>query len=422
MQSGYQRKELAGGVAVSTISDSKFKSNTVTVRFLTDINQADAAALTLIPSVLASCNAKYPVGVNFVKKLNALYGTVISGTANVLGDMFEVKLTCNHIMDKYALDGDKISLEAGQILLDCIFNPALEGEGFAATEFEARRKDLLDTIDGEINDKISYAMQLALETAYIGEPAAQKHYGSREAVEAITPERAYGVYLKLLSEAKIEISFCGGGDFDASVELFEKAFETARTDWKAPKMLSYSPAKGETAYAEKCLDVMQANLVLAFKPKSYNRAVAAILSGLYGGTASSKLFMNVREKMSLCYFCSSMYSANKGTMFVVSAVEFANVEKAKSEIIRQLSLVAQGDFTDDELENTKLALTSSVESQQDRIAGIDNWYYQANASGELIGFDEYINRLNAVTREQVITLANEFTLDTVFILKNKEVK
>ena len=422
MQSQYIKNELSGGVSLAQIYDTKFKSNTVTVRFLTDINQEDAAALTIIPSVLTSCNAKYPVGVDFVKKLNALYGTVVSGYASVMGDTFEIKLTCNHIMDKYALDGDKISLEAGQILLDCIFMPALEGDGFAVSEFEARKKDLLDTIDGEINDKISYAMQLALETAYIGEPSAQKHYGSREAVEALTPEKAYKVYLKLLSEAKIEISFCGGGDFEESVELFEKAFNTSRAKWKTPQIISYSPAKQETAYAEKAMNVMQANLVLAFKPKSYNQAVFEILCGLYGGTASSKLFMNVREKMSLCYFCSSIYSVNKGTMFVVSAVEFSNVEKAKDEIIRQLSLIAEGDFTDSELENTKLSLASSVESRNDRISNIDNWYYLASARGELITPDEYINRLYSVTREDVTLLAKEFTLDTVFILKNSEEK
>lgn len=422
MQSQYVKKELSGGVSLAQIFDTKFKSNTVTVRFLTDINNADAAALTIIPSMLASCNAKYPVSVNFVKKLNALYGTVIAGTASVMGDMFEVKLTCNHIMDKYALDGEKISMEAGKILLDCIFAPALEGEGFASLEFEARKKDLLDSIDSEINDKISYAMQLALETVYNGEPAAQKHYGSREAVEALTPERAYSVYLKLLSDAKIEISFCGGGDFEVLVELFENAFQTYRTSWKTPKMLSYSPAKSETAYYEKSMNVMQANLVLAFKPKSYNQAVAEVLCSLYGGTASSKLFMNVREKMSLCYFCSSIYSVNKGTMFVVSAVEFANVEKARDEIVRQLSLVAGGDFTDVELENTKLSLASSVESRNDRISNIDNWYYQASARGELITPEEYIKRLYAVSREEVIALAKEFILDTVFILKNSEEK
>lgn len=418
MQTAYKRTELGGGVAISKIADSKFKTNSVYVRFLTEYKREDAAALALIPSVITSSSEDYPTGTLLNKKLNALYGTTVTGSASQIGGMYEVTVCIDYLSDVYALDGDKIAEPASQILLGCIFRPALENGGFAAAEFEMRRKDLLDSIDAEINDKVSYALSEAFKTVYEGEPSASKHYGSREEVESVTPQKAYEVYKKLLSEAKVEISLCGHGDFDEAEKLLSHAFDTARTSFADPKYFDYSAVKADTAYAEEKMDVSQANLVLAFKPKTRDLRVAQVMSCVYGGSAFSKLFANVREKMSLCYFCQSIYSETKGTMFVVSAVEFDNIDKAKDEIIHQLSLIANGEFTDDELANAKLYLANAYSSSEDRISSIDLWYFRCNQRNEILTPQEYAEKLCEVTREQVIQLAAQMKLDTVFVLRN----
>ena len=131
------------------------------------------------------------------------------------------------------------------------------------------------------------------------------------------------------------------------------------------------------------MSVAQANLVMAFKPEKHDLRTAQVLSCVYGGAPFSKLFANVREKMSLCYFCQSIYSETKGTMFVVSAVEFDNIEKAKNEIIRQLSLIADGEVTEDELRSAKLILANSYRSREDKIFLIDDWYACGNLRGEV---------------------------------------
>ncbi len=418
MRSSYDRRDLGGGVYLSQISDPKFKTNTVFIRFMIEYSEKDAAALALIPAVLTSCSAEYPTGTEFNKKLNALYGTTVSGAVNQMGDIYELKISADFLADRYALGGDRISDDVSKLLVGCIFNPAVENGGFAEDEFEMRRKDLLDAIDAEINDKISYAMSLSFETVYRGESRACKYYGSREAVEKVTPAEAYEVYKRVLKKAKVEISFCGHGGFDDAIKVLEEAFKTDRQSWSTPSFLSYSPIKPEPEYVTKHMSVAQANLVMAFKPEKHDLRTAQVLSCVYGGAPFSKLFANVREKMSLCYFCQSIYSETKGTMFVVSAVEFDNIEKAKNEIIRQLSLIADGEVTEDELTSAKLILANSYRSREDKISLIEDWYACGNLRGEVLTPEEYIEKLSEVTREDVIDLAKSFKLDTVYIQRD----
>lgn len=416
MQPEYQYKELSKGVSLLTIHDGKFKSNAITVRFLTGFNRRDAAALALIPAVISSCCEKYPTGKEFSQRLSALYGTSVSGSSDQKGDIYEIAFSVDYLDDSFALNGEDISAQACGLLNDCIFSPAIENGGFAKTEFEMRRNDLLDAIDGEINDKISYALNLAYETVYHGEPSAEKYYGTRENVEKITPREAYEVYKRLLETAKVEISFCGCGDYKRLAPFFERFADGKIRE--NPAYISYSRCKQTPAQVEKHMSVAQANLVLAFKPQIHDIYTAQVMSMIYGGAPFSKLFANVREKLSLCYFCSAMYSEPKGTMFVVSAVEEKNIALAEKEIVNQLSLVADGDFSDDDIASAKLALTSRMKAVGDRVFSLDGWYNLCLKRGEIISPQEYSRRLNNVKREDIAALARDMKLDTVFVLKN----
>lgn len=416
MQPEYQYKELSKGVSLLTIHDGKFKSNAITVRFLTGFNRRDAAALALIPAVISSCCEKYPTGKEFSQRLSALYGTSVSGSSDQKGDIYEIAFSVDYLDDSFALNGEDISAQACGLLNDCIFSPAIENGGFAKTEFEMRRNDLLDAIDGEINDKISYALNLAYETVYHGEPSAEKYYGTREDVEKITPREAYEVYKRLLETAKVEISFCGCGDYKRLAPFFERFADGKIRE--NPAYISYSRCKQTPAQVEKHMSVAQANLVLAFKPQIHDIYTAQVMSMIYGGAPFSKLFANVREKLSLCYFCSAMYSEPKGTMFVVSAVEEKNIALAEKEIVNQLSLVADGDFSDDDIASAKLALTSRMKAVGDRVFSLDGWYNLCLKRGEIISPQEYSRRLNNVKHEDIAALARDMKLDTVFVLKN----
>lgn len=413
MQNQLLSRSLARGVTLKCVSDPKFRSNIVTVKLLVKNSGENLAALALLPSVLSYTNANYPTSDKMNTRLNELYGASLFSSCGQRGDMYEISVSCEYILDKYTL-GEKIADDAVKILIDCLIDPALEDGVFAEEEFDIRKNDLLDAIDGEINDKTSYALTLAYPTIYCGELASQKYYGTREEVEALTPHDVYSIYKQVISSALIEIIFTGGGDFDSQASLFEGVFSD-----RPPLNIAYyspSPIKPETAICEEILDVSQANMVLAFKTDNQDHFANRLMTSIYGG-GYSKLFETVREKLSLCYFCDAGYSEVKSAMTVVSAVDFENIDAAKSEMIRQLSLVAQGDFTDEELENKKHQLAASLRSTADSISALSSWHYLCTLRGNDMTIDDYISKINAVTRDDVINSARDMKLDTVFVLK-----
>lgn len=420
MQTKHERLDLGGGVGISIVTDPKFKTNLINVRFLTEYDRDTAAAMALIPQILTSMNREYPDSALFNRKLNALYGTWIWGSSRQRGKIYETSLTVTYLRDRFALDGDKVSEKVIKLFLGCIFDPALEDGAFAKTEFNTRKINLLSAIDSEINDKVSYAMNKAFEIAYRGESSAERHFGSREEVEALTPERAYEVYKNLLKTARIEISFSGGGEFEETVRIFTEAFKTDRTKWADPEYYYPSPCKPEPEYGELQLDVQQAILVLIFKANGADSCAMTLLSWLYGETPFSKLFLNVRERMSLCYFCSSSYGDTKDTLYVGGGVAPENIEVAKNEMLRQLQLIADGDFTDEDVANTKSALANAYRSIYDKSGRLEDWYFVQMLKGSNDSPEEKMANIQKVTREEIIAAAKSVRLDTVFVLKNMD--
>lgn len=415
-----KRFEPSGGLAINTVVDPKFKTNMINIRFMAEHDINKAAAYALIPQVLTSTNAEYPDSAMLSRRLNAFYGAWMGCSSRHIGDIYELSMSISFLCERYALDGECISDEAAKLLLDCVLNPALEGDGFLNSEFNTKKIDLLNQIDSEINDKLGYAMNQAFGIAYRGEPSADRYFGTRERVEALTPEQAYSTYRELLKTARIEISLCGAGPFDSIEALFANAFKRDGTMFASPKYFAPSPCKASPEYGEISLDVQQANLILIFKTGGADHCAMSVLSSIYGETPLSKLFLNVREKLSLCYFCSSAYIETKGVLYVVSGVAPENIEPAKDEIIAQLDAIKSGDFTDDEIAATKLALANAYRSIGDKMRGLDDWYNTQTLKGSTDTPEDKLEKLNVVTREEIIAAAEKIRLDTVFVLKSKE--
>lgn len=404
-------------LTLDVMTDPKFKTGAVVIRLLTPYNDSHAAALALLPALLCSANRKYPTDASLAKYLNRLYGTSLSGACLHCSDMLELVFSTEFILDKYALENEAVSLEAVNVLLDSLLDPLVRDNAFDETEFTMRRQDLLDTIDAEINDKATYALGLALETVYEGEIRSKRFYGSREAVEALTPESCYEVYKTLFSICGIYVSVCSGERLPWVEELILDRLSAVAGKVILPDYYSYSQPKAEPRYVTQPVDAKQTNLVLAFKTDNHDRFANNVLSAIYGEAPTAKLFENVRERLSLCYYCQSVYSPSKATMFVLSAVDNANTNQTIQEIITQLDRLASGDFSDDDLNDSKRYIAAVLCAKLDRKGGIADWIFTESLSGSHMTISEAIDKINAVTRDDVITCAKSFKLDTVFILE-----
>lgn len=416
----YKRKEISGGIGYTTIIDKKFKTNKVEIRFITELDPETAAENAMAVGIIGSSSSRYKNISELTAKLNSLYGANINISISKRADNQILSIGTSAINNKYAFDGEDINGEVLDILLDCIFSPNAVNEEFAQEPFQFRRKDLLDTIDAEINNKRGYAVMQAQKSIYKGESSANSSYGTKEEAEAATPASAYSAYKRLLKEAQIEIYYVGQYEDIAAEEKIIKAVSVIERDPVICRFKNISPLKAEVCRCGERLDVNQCKMVMAFKSDFEDAYALKLVSTLFGETPISKLFANVREKLSLCYYCASGYNEFKGTMIVDCGIEEANIEKTENEIMNQLKAMQEGDFTDEELENGLLSLENALRGVGDTTNSLVNWYFSHFIKNDIVDPQTEIKRYRSVTRQQIAEAAKSFELDTVYVMRGEE--
>ena len=236
--------------------------------------------------------------------------------------------------DKFAINGEKMTEEGAKLLSDIVFDPNLDENGlFPEKDLELEREYLIDTINSDLNDKRTYAVHRAVEAEFEGEPFGISRYGYAEDAEKITGEELAAAWRSLVKTARIEIMFVGTGDPAAVEKVFTKRLEAVEREPLSVKKASPVPYK-EPKSLEEAMDIVQGKLVMGFRmgapATEREKNAARVLSAIYGGTPFSKLFMNVREKLSLCYYVVSNFERGSGVMLVDCGIEFESREAAQA--------------------------------------------------------------------------------------------
>lgn len=418
MAVSYVRKKLGNNMGFSKLYDKKFKSDFVTVRFITPLDEKKSPCYSLLTMLLGTSNKFIPSRTELEKKLISLYDSLLNVFSYPVGDYQISGLSVKYIGDDYTINKEKISAEVVRILLDCIFNPNFENGKFSEKYFQLRKQELIDTVKSEINDRRGYAVFRANQTIYKNEPASISVNGSVETVESITQEDLLEAYHELLNNAYIDISTGGGKPCAEIDKMLVDSFgklnraNSIECDFNTP-----SKIKQKAAEISEKNDVNQCKMIMAFKTECDDFYAQKLMCALLGGTPFSKLFENVREKLSLCYYCSSTIAESKKVMLVDSGIEKENVEKAKKEILTQFESIANGDFDDELLENTKKALYNGFRSNYDSIAALSSWYFIQWVRGGESSPDEINDVIKDISRERVVQAAKSFRLDTVYLME-----
>lgn len=421
MKIRYDREKIGEGIHFTTIINECQKTNTLIVHLVTELTRDKAALNAVIPYVLSDSSSEYKSITELNRKLSELYGASLRGAVSKLGDSQVVSLMSSCINDRYTFDGEEITGKTAEVLMGCLTKPYVENGGFFESDFNLKKQELIDDIDAEINEKRSYAFRRAGETIYRNEPCAISAKGDRSSAEKITSAAAYEQYKELMKTAQIEITFVGASKPDDSVKkMIKDSMSGIERSYKGDNSSELSKAKDTVERVSEQLDVVQSKMVMAFKSDCRNIQAMKLMSAVFGGTPFSKLFLNVREKLSLCYYCSSGYNDKKGVLIVDSGVEHSNLEKAEAEILNQLEAVKRGDFTDSEINEARLAIINSLRSVNDGARSIADWYFKQNYSGLSNSPEDEIEKLYSVTREDIIEAAGSLTLDTVYVLTGKE--
>lgn len=414
------RRKIADGVYFSSITDKRYKKNLISVAFSTQLSEDTATENVIVPVLLTKCNSKLPTYKAFNNKMSRLYASGIGGTAGRQYDLQTISFGAYYLDDIYALSGEKMTGIMTDILIDCLTSPVTENGVFSEKFVELEKKTVIDNIETAINDKRSYAIERAMKTICKGEPASVCSYGTVEKAKLITPDSAYKAYRRMLETMPCEIICTGCSDFEGVVEKFAAAFEKAGRHDIENTTIALSPVKTQTEEVTERLTVNQSKLVLGFKSHSDDDAALVLLQKIFGGTTSSKLFRNVREKMSLCYYCSAARNDLKGIMLVNSGVENENIEKTKEAVIDQLEEIKNGNFTNEDINFAEMAIKNDFKSVADSAGNVSNWYFDCIRKNDIVTPEEKLGRYLGVSKERIIAAAKSMVLDSVYVLTGNE--
>ena len=412
---------LTSGVTLLHYPDCRFKKGTLSFQLLRPMCMEETALNALLPAVLLRGTAKAQDLRAITERLDDLYGASIGTLVRRIGDYQTVGLYLSFMEDRFALNGDKILEPMIDFLRETVLEPLLEDGVFSADFVESEKKNLISTIESELNDKRSYAAGKLLRQMCQGDSFAVPRLGTVEAVEAITPRRLFDHYRQILHTSPVQICYVGSETAETVASLLMPLAEELGTAVQAlPEQTAFMPV-AEKAEVTEAMDIQQSKLSMGFICGITNReedfAAMQVFNCVYGAGMTSKLFVNVRERLSLCYYANSAYYGTKGIVTVSSGIDAGQYETAKAEILAQLEACQRGEISEEELAAAKNAIVSSLRSTPDSPGALEGFYGTAALSGMLWDIPQYMEKVRAVTLEDVTRMARKLELHTVFLLK-----
>lgn len=421
---------LANGAEGLFVKNNRFKTTLISFNFYLPLKKETAALYALLPFILTSCNAKYPEFSKLNYKLSKLYGARLDASTEKYGDYQLLKMTVSVINDRYALDEESLVKRASDLLLNLVFEPSVIDGAFLDNDIEREKRKAIEHIKGEYSEKRVFAKNRLIEEMYKDEDYGVAKCGSVEDVEAIDGKSLYNAWLNMLKSAFVRVHIVGAamptGLFDSIAEKFSAIERDNIPDCTVSMPTSEAKAVKRITDTQA---INQGKLVMGFSSKMFgnddNSLPLLVMGDIFGGGPYSRLFSNVREKMSLCYYCSAATIRQKGLLTVESGVEADNAEKAETEILNQLKIVQNGEFSDFEFESSIKSICGSLLTYSDSLNTLDMWYSLKANNKNLYSPDDIADKVKAVTREEVIEVAKAVKLHTVYKLmpqNNKEVE
>ena len=415
-----QPLSLFPGITLRCFPDNRFKQGTLSLQLVRPMCREENALNALLPAVLLRGCQQYPDLRQITLHLDDLYGAAVGAVVRRVGDYQTTGLSCGFMEDKYALDGDRVLAPMLEFLGQLLLEPALEQGVFRADYVESEKRNLIFTIESQRNDKRIYAGARLTEHMCKADSFGIPRLGTVEQAEAITPQSLYDHYRKILAESPIEIFYVGAADPEMIASHLQKLLAPLkRTPIALPAQTAFCDG-GMGDYTEQ-MEVAQGKLCMGFITpitlRSKEFPTMQVFNTIFGAGMTCKLFMQIREKMSLCYDISSSYHGSKGILTVSAGIDCKDNALVQAEILRQLNACQVGDITDAELAAAKQALISQLQATHDSPGAIEGYYATAVLSGLTLTPESYRQAVEAVTREDVVAMAKTLTKHTVYFLK-----
>lgn len=423
----YKTQEIKKGIQAHVIETNKFKTNLFAMFLTVPLNRENITQNALIPAVLRRGTETLKSQEEISIELENMYGATLDCGVEKTGDNQVLKFYLETLNDNFLPNKENLSKKAIELLLDVIFNPLTENNHFKKEYVDSEKKTIKRLIDGRIDNKDMYAYIRCIEEMYKNEPYGLYKYGYIEDLENINEENLYTDYQNLLSIAKIDFFASGELQTDSVISIIEGNQNIQKLQEREDTHIvntedTEKKKEVQIQTIQDVKDVTQGKLVIGLDIDYYkkdSRYAMCIYNVILGESATSKMFQNVREKAGLAYSARSTYVRQKNNIFIRAGIEIKNYSKALEIIKEQLEDMKNGKFSDEEIDNAKKYMTSGIKTVQDEQDSEITYYMGQELSKTLLTFEEYMDKINSVTREEILEIAKNIHINTIYFLMNE---
>lgn len=414
-------------VVLTCLQTDKFKTGCLSINLLTPLLRETAAKNALVPMVLSRGTASLPDMAAISAKLDSLYGARLKPVVRKKGEIQVIGLYADFADDAFIPDDNGLLEKVTALMGEMLLMPKTHGGLLLKDYVESEREQLLELIRGRINEKRSYSLQRLFELMCAMEDYAVDKLGTEAEAESITATALTKHYHSLLADSPIEVFYCGSADFDRVRTAVTEALSALPRSEEEPDLgtdIRMNSLEESPRYFEDRLHVTQGKLAIGFRlgdcMEDPNPAAIRVFNAVYGGSVTSKLFMNVRERLSLCYFAGSLVDLHKGILAVSSGIEFDKYEAARDEIFAQLETIRRGEITEEELSGAKNYVASDYRTIEDSPAALEDFYLNQALIGPDASPAELAALTESITAAEVIKIAKGVECDAIYFLRGEK--
>ena len=419
----YNENEIKKGIKLHEIQTEKFKTNLIAIFLSMPITKENVTKNSLLSAVLRRGSKNMPTQEQISQELEEMYGASFDCGLDKTGDNHILKFYLESVNDKFLPQTDENMLNTSiEKLLEIVFNPLVENGAFKEEYVKQEKENVKRIIEGKPDNKARYAFDRCIEEMYKDEPYGLYKYGYIEDLESITGQDLYNYYQTMIAECKIDIFVSGNiSEVQRIVEQNEniQKLQQREPNYKLNGIESKQEVKEKEVIEE--MEVTQGKLIIGldlYLKNEEQKYDAMLYNAILGGTANSKMFQEVREKASLAYTAGSSYVRYKSNIFIKCGIEIKNYEKAMEIIRKQLKDMKNGVFTDEDIENAKKGIISGIKAIDDEQDTEITYFFGQELTGSKISLEEYIEKIQKVSKDDIIKVANSININTIYFLKD----
>ena len=417
--------EIKKGIKMHCIKTDKFKTNLIAVFLTTKLNRENVTKNALVSTVLRRGSKNMQTQEDISKQMEEMYGASFDCGLDKTGDNQVLKFYIEVLNDNFLPRTNEDLLESAvKNMLEIVFDPYTENESFKEEYVEQEKNNIQKIIEGKIDNKARYALDRCIEEMYKDQPFGLYKFGYIEDLKNLNGKNLYEYYKKLIDECKIDIFVSGNIDDEIEKKISEneniQKLVSREANYVQP-MIANKEIKDKENIVTESMEVTQGKLVLGLDvdiDKEDLKYDTLIYNSLLGGTATSKMFQNVREKAHLAYVASSSYLRNKNNIFINCGIDIPNYEKALELIREQIEDMKNGDFTEEEIQNAKKGIIATIKTIEDEQDTEVSYYFGQELSNQKVSVKEYIEKIEKVNKKNIIDIANKITINTIYFLKD----